>query len=502
MATFGVLRKMSSQKFAKNYDSHCPARRSVSSNKSVPFDFQNDALPDLWCKLTNETFKQAFLDAADAWVCDGYSVDIRFIAEVDGDGARLWDGSVALNPLPAERDIGFRIESTNLIVGQIQRFREKKRSLLALLDRAADGVLQLPGKELPLPGKPYRFYSEMSHRERWFSTLHLQVSGGLSSLPSSSLLTTIDNTLRASQPPFDGLDDAATWLGLVAPGTSATPPSINIRVGPPVDLIFDKCALANDRLRLTLHAHPRFDVTQVVLAVRATPGNFLDGRKQVSSEINWGRVRNGRREGKVQIDLQHADNVLTMLMIGGSTVRRQWFLDPAKARNNRLLAIQHFDKDLRMVRQAVLESPDSSKFEQGVAALLFLLGFSPSLQLENDSPDLIVTTPGGRLAIVECTTRIADFPSKLGKLVDRRGALSKSLVASGHPALVSAVLVCRLPRDQIATHADELRAHNTILVTGEDLAAGFDRVRFPSDPDHMLDEAHARISGDSTRGLG
>jgi len=445
--------------------------------------------------LTNEIIKQTFLEAADAWVCDGYSLDIRYLAEVDGDAILLWDASVALNPLPAKQDLSFRIESTNFIVGQIQRPHEKKKSLLTLLDKAAEGVLQLSDKELTLPGdKPYDFYSEMNQRERWFSELHLQVSGDRRPLPSLNLLATIDNTLRSSQPPFDGLADAASWLGLVAPGTSANPPSIGIRVGPPVDLIFDRCKLVDDRLLLTLHAHPKFDIANLGLAIRSVPGSGLDARKQVSSEIRWSRVRNGRREGTAQIDLERADNVLAMLMIGSSTVRRQWFLDPAKARNNRLLAIQHFDKDLRMVRNAVLESSDSSKFEKGVAALLFLLGFNPSVQLETDSPDLIVTTPGGRLAIVECTTRIADFASKVGKLVDRRGALSRSLDASGHPALVSAVLICRLPRDQIAVYADEVRAHNTILVTGEDLAAGFDRVRFPNDPDRILEEVHARLT--------
>lgn len=188
-------------------------------------------------------------------------------------------------------------------------------------------------------------------------------------------------------------------------------------------------------------------------------------------------------------------------MIGSSTVRRQWFLDPTKARNNRLLAIQHFDSDLRMVWRAVMESPDPAKFEKGVAALLFLLGFSPCVQIETDSPDLIVTTPGGRLAIVECTTRVSDFASKVGKLVDRRGALTKSLQASGHPAQVAAALVCRLPRDQIAAQADELRTHNMILVAGEDLAAGFEQVRFSNDPDRMLDQAQARLAADVS-GLG
>lgn len=183
-----------------------------------------------------------------------------------------------------------------------------------------------------------------------------------------------------------------------------------------------------------------------------------------------------------------------MLMIGRSTVRRQWFLDPQKARNNRLLAVQHFDQDLKMIRSAVLETSDSARFEQGVAALLFLLGFSPCLQLETASPDLIVTTPGGRLVIVECTTRIADFSAKLGKLVDRRGSLTKSLSASRHPSEVVAVLVCRLPRDQIAAQVEELRSRSIILISGEELVSGFNLVRHSNDPDEILDEAFSSLS--------
>lgn len=444
---------------------------------------------------------QTFLHAADAWICEGYSIDIRYLADIRDDGAQILDASIALNPLPPKNDLSFQIESSTFAVGQIQRLAQSKKSLIRLLTLATTGKLELPSRVLSLLyGEAYEFRSEMSHRERWFSELHLLVMGSLRPAPSTTVLANIDNLLRGSQPPFDGLSDAARWLGLSAPGISSYPRSIAIRVGPPVDMIFDECALSDDHLTLTLHAHPKFDVNHVGLAVRAAPGIGLQARKQVAREIKWGRVRSGRREGVAQIQIENADSVLAMLMIGTETVRRQWFLDPTKARNNRLLAVQHFDKDLRMIRQAVLESSDPTKFEQGVAALLFLLGFSPSVQLETDSPDLIVTTPGGKLVIVECTTRTSDFASKVGKLVDRRGALSKSLAASGHPAQVISVLICRLPRDQIAVHADALRGHNTILLAGEDLAAGFGNVRFPTDPDRMLDAAQARVSGEAASG--
>lgn len=435
------------------------------------------------------------MSAAADWICDDYSLDIRYIAEESTKGPQIWQASIGIHPLEAPSDLSFSVCPINFRIGQVQRFPASKNELIDLLLHATNGAIDTPNGKLSLAcERPHDFYSEMGSRERWFSELHLQVVGSHIPCASPMDLAAVDSALRSANPPFDGLSEAAMWLGFAPPGTTTRPPFIDIRVGPPCDLIFQKCSLLNDRLDITLHAHPNFDTRRVGLAVRGAPGVGLDGRKQVSDEIRWGNVRAGRRVGKARVKLKNADSALVMLMIGRSTVRRQWFLDPQKARNNRLLAVQHFDQDLKMIRSAVLETSDSARFEQGVAALLFLLGFSPCLQLETASPDLIVTTPGGRLVIVECTTRIADFSAKLGKLVDRRGSLTKSLSASRHPSEVVAVLVCRLPRDQIAAQVEELRSRSIILIAGEELVSGFNLVRHSNDPDEILDEAFSSLS--------
>jgi hypothetical protein len=403
---------------------------------------------------------------------------------------QIWDAAILLNPLPAERDHTFQLKLPKVLVGQSQRYPEPKESLLSSLAEATSGSLRVHDMMLILPrgGANYQYKSEMAHRDRWFSEAHLQVIGRSSATLPSDELGLIDDALRASSPPFDGLSDVSSWLGLKAPMSASDLPTISIRVNPPVDIIIDQCRLSEDRLQVTLHAHPQFDVGRVRLAVRALPGKGLSGRLQVSDRISWGSVQNGRREGVVQVSVAEADNVLVILMIGDTTIRRRWFIDPARARNQRLLAVQQFDKDLRMVRHALFESTNPSKFETGVAALLFLLGFSSTVQLETDSPDLLAATPAGRLVVIECTTRIADVASKVGKLVDRRGALLKALQASGHAAQVVAILACRLPKDQIAVHGETMRSHNTILVAAEELTAGLERVRFPTDPDALLDE--------------
>ena len=448
--------------------------------------------------MSKQLILKTFLDAAEAWICDGYSLDFRYIAIHAGNGYELWDASLTLNPLPSTKDLNFQIDVGSFSIGQIQRLEANKSYLLELLKDAINGRVGLIDAPITLSSsEPLDCYSEMSHRDRWFSDLHVSINSRNRPAPTTTELAVIDSALRLADPPFDGLNDVANWLGLKAPGSTSSPPKIEIRVGPPVDLIFDGCSVAGDTLKLTLHAHPGLDTSLVRLSFRAVPGNALAARQHATNNLVWGDVYDGRREGTAQVNLENADSVLVMLMVGTSTVRRQWFVDPEKARNYRLLATQHFDRDLKMLKHAVLDSHDSVKFEQGIASLLFLLGFNPAIQIETDAPDLIVTTPGGRLAIVECTTRVADFASKIGKLVDRRGALSKSLEASAHRFDISSVLVCRLPRDQIATHADELRVRNTILITGEDIAAAFDRLRSPNDPDSMLADAIVRTTSSS-----
>lgn len=435
-----------------------------------------------------------FLSAVDEWLCDDYTLDIRYVARPTPNGLEIISALIAMNPLKASIDSSFSIATENIVAGQIQQYPVNKKELNNILTESTQRRISIESVTLRLAGNtPFDYYSEMSHRERWFSELHLQISGGRSPISSAESFSKIGNDLRAANPPFDGLSDLTGWLGIDSAALNGGTPTITVRVGPPVDLMTNRCELHDNQLTLVLHAHGAFDPQRISLAVRGLPGGGLVGRQQVASLVKWAAVSNNRREGVASIPIQDSDSALAILMIGASTVRRQWFLDPARARNYRYMAVQHFDTDLRKIRSAVLEAPESAKFEQGVAALLFLLGFSPVLQIETDSPDLIVTTPGGQLVLVECTTKISDFSLKLGKLVDRRGSLSKSLAGAGHPPEILAVLICRSPRDQIAAHEDELRTHKVRLLAREDLVGSFDRVRHPNDPDKIVIDARASL---------
>jgi hypothetical protein len=452
--------------------------------------------------LKYDQIKNTFLGSSKEWVSDGYSVSIRFVASVDEGNLSILEAEILLAPILSDINNSFLVKKGAIFLGQIDINAATEKELTEIIENASRGIIKTPEGDITLEkDSDYSFYSETNHRELWFYQLHLSIVGLSNTNTMSYDLTEIDNILRLSSPPFDGLKDAEIFLGLKGNKLNNRNPSINIRISPPVDLIFNECSLCNDEFSLVLHAHHNFNINLLNVALRAVPGLGLKSRFHISTELKWDGVNKNICKGTASIKVKDADSVMIMLMVGNTTVRRQWFLDPNKSRNNRLLAVQHFDQDLKMIRHAVLETTNSPSFENGISALLFLLGFSPCVQIETDSPDIIVQTPSGRIILVECTLKISDFSTKLGKLVDRRGALTKSFEKIGHMTSISAALVCRLPRDQIAAKADDLASHNAILITQEILNEAFSQVRNHNDPDEMLDKAELEIKKDSQMSL-
>ena len=447
----------------------------------------------------NEEIKN-FLSSMKNWVCDHYYLDIRYAGKYVDGNSQLLAGSISINPLPPERDLGFNVSGRGFFAGHVQSAFPKAEDLIKVLQSAVNGEIDLGDGVVRLvahENNTYGIYSEMMDRDRWFSPLHLKISGKVDGYLSHLDLISIDNMLRVSNPPFDGLNDLETWLGLKIPLTSSGGPHLNISVNPPVDVVFSECLLKENILKVTLNAHQFFSVSGIKLALRSTPNNLLLNRMQVAENIKWERSEGNLNVGKLEVELENADSVLILLIIGDYTVRRQWILDSNKARNNRFLAVKHYDSDLKMIKNAILQDKDSDRFERGVSALLFMLGFSPSLQIETDSPDLIVTTPHGRLMIVECTIRVSDFSAKIGKLVNRRVSLSKFLNDSGHPANPVAILVCRLPRDEISTATKDVLLNNVILFCGDDLNRFLLELRNLTNPDQLIDSYEQKMISSS-----
>lgn len=439
--------------------------------------------------------KDQFLKSSTEWVCDSCSLAIRYLAVRDQSGFKVLDAALDAGPLPLSKKFDFSIKAESLVAGRKTFPSLTKAALEKKLIDAANGKIEVNGLHLVLEANTaHDYYSEPSHQEKWFCDLHLLVQGSQLQPLALHESSELDQALRCVEPPFDGLNDLSNWLQLSDPRSGGRQPTVNIRISPPVDVIIQSTSLSSNRLQVLINAHPKFDARRVGFAIREFPGDGVKTRKQVGSDISWKRVKNGLRPGRIDLSLTNADSVLTMLTVGGRIVRRHWFLDSDKAINSRYVATQLFDKELKQLKDSVLSPVDQDRFERGVASLLFLLGFSPAVQVETQAPDIVVTTPGDKIAVIECTMRISDFQSKLGKLVDRRNALVAALGATGHNLRVDAFLVCGLPKAQIAVDENLLIQHQVTLLSRENLTQAFDRLRVPVNPDEMLDRAVEQLA--------
>lgn len=447
----------------------------------------------------DELIASTFMQAAADWLCDGYHVTSRYLARENG--FSIIDASIHAYPRPALEVDDFEVSTGTIIAGQ-RSIKSARRSLvLQILESAASGSIKAGRHVLKLPGDRLSFYSEISSRERWFAELHLQVSGQSEPPQPVTQLVLEDAALRRAARPYDGLSDVCSSIGLSDTRATGQPCRLLLRVGPPIDIDLTRTKLVDDKLSLYLLAHKKVALSKVHVAVRTSPGTPDTGRRQVADSLRWSTRRDGLREGISAILAPSSDGALVLLSLGKLTVRRQWFVDPVKSANRRLVAVQLFDRELKQIRAAVLEPADQARFERGVGALLFLWGFYASVQLETDAPDIIVATASGTIVLVECTIRVADINAKVGKLVDRKQTVLQAFEAGRGMPQVDAVLISSQSRTQVALDDRTLASHGIILICKEQLVSAFDQIRFPTDPDELLENARRAMANQRSRGL-
>jgi hypothetical protein len=443
----------------------------------------------------SQTTKDEFFKSTRDWICSSYSLSVQYLAVSDQGIFKILDASVFANPLPPINPSTFNITAGNLMAGQEVYPELSKVEILKRLAKAAVGEIEVHGLKLKLASQnPLGFYSETPSRETWFSELHMMVTGAQINGISSNEVANNDAALRSVEPPFDGLFDLCNWLNLKDARATGQASAINLRISPPVDFNFGASTLQDNNFNLALYAHPKFDTKKLNLATKEFPGRGIESRKQVNSFIKWNGIKEGKRSGVLKLKTMNADSLLAMLNIGDRTIRRQWFIDPTKAVNSRYVATQLFDKDLKQLNQSILDATDSNRFEQGIALLLYVMGFSAAVQLETNSPDILVSTPNGTIAVVECTLKISDFQSKVGKLAGRRNALITSLESTRHSVRVDAFLICGKPKEGIAIDTNLLINHKITLLSKEDIQELLSQLRVPKNPDEILDRAAARLA--------
>lgn len=441
--------------------------------------------------MSGEDYLELFKTASSQWLCDPYSVEIRFIARKASDFNQLLACTVNFWPIGTLPSESLRVNSNNIIAGRERITDCPLKELEAFIVNLEQGRLVLKDSSFTVEAKQgLSYHSEMISNDRWLCDAHLIINGEAQLPFSSTEITKINTELRLAELPFDGIQDLLSYLNLPDTLSSHKQAQIEVRISPPVDIRGDESNLSQEQLALTLHAHPNLDTKAISLAVQEFPES-PSSRKQVASQIEW-VVANSRQVGKLNIKAPNTFAVKAILMAGKNTVRRQFFEDILKVPNRRLFAISAFDSDLKKLRKDLTDTTNSDHFEKAVNSLAYILGFSGCVMNESDAPDIILSTENHNLVLIECTLKVSDFNNKLGKLVDRRNSLNELLQKAGDTRKVHSYLICGQPKAAILHDAKPLLNHNIVLLTKESLLQLLENLRFPQVPDELLlaDERH------------
>lgn len=440
--------------------------------------------------MSGEDFLELFKSASNEWLCDPYSVEIRYIGLKDKGFNKLLSCVVSFWPIGSSSSSNLRVTANQVIAGIEVLTDSSLEKISLILKNLEQGKLILEGLSLKLFAEHgLNYYSDMSSNDRWFCDAHLLIAGDPHDPLTPVEITKVNSTLRLNKTPFDGLSDLLNTLNIPDRLTSYQATQIEIRISPPIDIRTDESSLSTGKFNLTLHAHEKLITKNISLAIREFPEN-LTNRKQVASKIKWKTKENGIQHGRLQINANNSFAVQAILMHGTNTVRRQFFEDILKVPNRRLFTLSFYDKELKRLKNA-LSSNDSVQFETAINSLAYLLGFSGCVINASDAPDIILSSPDENIVIVECTTKISDFSSKLGKLVSRKNSLIKELKVLGDPRKVYSYLVCGSPKNQITINQKELALHKVTLITTELIDDVLNKLKFPQNLEQMLYEDEA-----------
>jgi hypothetical protein len=234
-----------------------------------------------------------------------------------------------------------------------------------------------------------------------------------------------------------------------------------------------------------------------------TPDKPVVRRSVIGSSLSW--VRNeGYHTGELRLDIENGTLLECFLSYHGVLHHRALVGDPSVVPNPISAAYASFDAAFDSLRYQLFEEgrprKDARHFEQGVSALLHMLGFS-ALHIGSaidDAPDILAVTPRGQIVAVECTTGLLDQGNKLSKLVRRTELLRRSLLSSGaRNTKVVAIIVSALGMQDVRADFQKAHEHGVLVLCNEELRDLVARSFTQQDPDALLQEGFARMEAAS-----
>ena len=439
---------------------------------------------------------------------DAYRDDtFGYLAIVTPDGPVLVQGSLFLN-VTAPMGLG-TFRSKRVLAGHF-RLADIKLSRNDLISQLFKGSIQTPDGDLLFPpnggfyGTKYEPYHQLG--------LQSQSRVNLLTVFGTELLSRIDQTpinweLRAAATPFDSLQDLLSHFGMDTLRQGVNTVEI---VAFPVAVIDPLSTINGEVARIVLRVANGLLPDTASLSYRLMEHGRVTKRAQLTGTAFAWRAGGDVQLGSIEFSVPRAALLYCTAIYAGLAQQFYWVVDPTTFQNSRRAAYEAFDPGLGTLNDIVTKSQGraaSRDFEAAVSWLFWMLGFGPAqvggTPRTSDAADLVVFTPSGHFAVVECTTGLLKAENKLSILHDRTQAVRRNLEISNlRHVRVLPVIVTSKTLDEVRPDLDQAEKLGIYVIAREGLNDLVGRTILPLNADVLYEQAETVVRDAQIQAIG
>ncbi|MHB0954438.1 MAG: hypothetical protein ACYC10_21305 [Allorhizobium sp.] len=304
----------------------------------------------------------------------------------------------------------------------------------------------------------------------------------------------LDWEVRGADRPYDSIQELMSEYRL-----GFTNPNVSFEaVLPNVAEVDHSSRVIGDKARLGLIMSRDLSKEFASIGYRVIDKQSVVTRSRIhAKDMTW-EVTANHLAGVAEITVPRAAIVHCVANFQDVAQYSYYVTDPENAPNDRRSAYESFDPDLTLLREwlfrTVSKGSNARDIEAAISWLAWMLGFSPALlglfPKTQEAADVIVTTPRGDYAVVECTIGMLRTDNKLPTVVRRANELRERLRSGGSGHLnVLPVIVTSLPRESVAAELEQADRLGVVVVTRETLESAIDQTMLPLHPDDIYTDA-------------
>lgn len=305
-----------------------------------------------------------------------------------------------------------------------------------------------------------------------------------------------DWELRAAETPFDGMGELLTILNIAhLPDPAAVFEAMVFQIA----AIDSSSTVDGTTARMGLSIAPGLDFSKASIGYRVISGGNVVARSRIAGlELQW-VFEEARKVAWAEIEVPPASVVQAFATYADVTYQHWWFQDPQRSQNPRREAFARIDPGLTTLTSFLGEqSKQARDLEFAVSWLLWMLGFSPAHlganQKMSDAADILVATPEGHFAVVECTSGVLKSGHKLSLLAERTENVRQALAASNIRHLrVLPLMITTRSTEEVRTELDDARRAGILVITRDDLPELVTRTLLLPDADRLYGEAEGTL---------